>query len=326
MGSTTSRQHAIVSGLMAVDHRIDLPADEYLRICRARELLIEALVVEETFAIAWRDYEDFVRFIEAELLSKLARNKPDDWTAAMDRLFEVNRRLVHLLGTSTAYLETTNKTLSRLFKKGDDIAASFAKRKDKNTKSPGEGMLWHALRGHTFHRGIPSPALNFNSTLASDLGDPNIRIAHRVDVQIEQSSVRCRQITDDDRDVLIALAAERDAGTLAHSQMQAITAIHDDLTEQLRPRIEEATEIMREAIHRFAELGSSTELHPKLVSFIETVKPLEEIHLSMQWSDRYAAIRARRPTLLAALQPIEVTKATSYKAAGTDSSNPSDVI
>jgi len=37
---------------MAVDHRIDLPADEYLRICRASELLIEALVVEETFAIA----------------------------------------------------------------------------------------------------------------------------------------------------------------------------------------------------------------------------------------------------------------------------------
>ena len=326
MGSTTSRQYAIVSGLMAVDHRIDLPADEYLRICRARELVIEAFVIEELFAISWRDYEDFSRFIEAELMSKLARDKPEDWPGAMDRLFEVNRTLTHLLGTSTGYLESTETTLRRLFKKEPALAEMFSKMKKRRNQDQVEGKLWRLLRGHALHKGIPSPGLNFNSTLVSEFGDPNVRVAHRVDVRIEKSSIQGRDITAEDRNLLLSLATEQDARTLAYSQIHATAVIHNELTEQLRPRIEEATMILRDAMQRFAELSGSTELHPMLVSFVDSDKPLEEIHLSMQWSDRYEALRASRRPLPPAPKPIEVTKATSHKAAGTDSSNPSDVI
>jgi len=311
MATSDAKRYAIMSGLMAVHHRIDLRHEEYMSLRKARELLIESWLIEERFTIALRDYEEFEEFIKSELQAKSTKREHDDWPQAMDRLIEVNRKLIHLLGTSTGYLETTDVTLGRLFRKSNNkIASVFTDRMRQHTKDPGEGKLWKLLRGHAFHQGIPSPAIRFHKKLASDFSDPVISVAHRLDVDVEPRSIRVRDLSEEDRCKLEILAAGRDARALAHSQMHAIAGIHEELTEQLLPHIKRAEAQMRDAMSRFAKLGGSNGLYPVLVSLSGKGERLEEQHLSLQWSDRYASIRQSRPPLPPAPKPIEVTQSS----------------
>jgi hypothetical protein len=92
---------------------VAITEDEYTDIRRRREILREALFIEEKFDLVVDNYLEF----ETDLLDSAAREMVrgvSSWTAFQGERNQMNRRIVNLLSSCRLYLDHTHHHLSNI--------------------------------------------------------------------------------------------------------------------------------------------------------------------------------------------------------------------
>ena len=135
--------------------------EEYIDIRRRRDLLLEALFIEEKFDLVIDNYLEF----ETDLLDAVARamvRGVANWTAFQTERNQVNRRIVNLLSSCRLYLDHTRHHLSNI-DNGSGVIANAIKATTAAQYDSSLGYrVMEALRNYVQHRGYPLHGLTFD--------------------------------------------------------------------------------------------------------------------------------------------------------------------
>jgi hypothetical protein len=138
---------------------VDITAEEYVRLQRASESIIQAVSLEEKFDILLGNFVE----LETDLLAAATRNavyeKYDYVTLRTERNFIVSRRFLNLLAASRAYLDQGAHDLIRIVEPNDGTLTDFSAIFKKYTKKEYDTILGYrvmeAVKNYIEHRGFP---------------------------------------------------------------------------------------------------------------------------------------------------------------------------
>lgn len=299
---------AVASAFPAIEAHVRLSCVQYTSLCKAREFLIDCLMIQESYGYVVEDYLELERVIEGHVRQS-SESSAGSWCDAMDRLHDVSRRLTHLLGTSAAYLDVTKKRLCRMFRGTDAVLARFLDLRNSHLSSVGDSALWRALRGHSLHRGSPVSKVVLRGRIISECGEQPMRVEHTMALGIDRSALDDRSIKKEMREALELFVDDADARMMAQRECRSLEAIHQDLLQMLEPFHARSTDDLAKAIERFEKIAASTDAYPALARYDDAGQRIEELHLSLQWTERYRTLRLKYGAIPSLPAAIVVTKA-----------------
>jgi hypothetical protein len=250
---------------------IDLTRAEFDAILVARQRTTEGLAVEELFNVVLGNYEEFEReLLTISLTHTIYFNTGHDWSAAMDLLQLMARRLANLLTTAHAYCDQVPHSISTLYGSASshvETVRGFFRYEHSQTFAY---RVCAELRRYVQHRGAAVHGFNAASSwVTRDNGS-------RVMVNTVVPEISTRQLAEDakfKRAVLTILESQGrkspggddimcDLRPIVRGYVAALGRVHLKVRELVSPELTEADTILREAVNRFANLdaGSSNGL------------------------------------------------------------------
>lgn len=298
---------AVASALPAIKAHIPLSFEEYTSLCKARDFLIDCLFIQESYGYVVEDYLELERVIEGHVRQS-SQSNAGSWCEAMDRLHDVSRRLTHLLGTSAAYLDVTEKRLREMRRGTDAVCTWFSDLRKSHVGSVGESGLWRALRGHSLHRGIPVSKVVLRGRMISEAGELPVMVEHTMALGIDRNAVSDRALRKKTQDALKLFVDDADARMLAQRECRSLEAIHQELLQKLDPFHAAATNELAEAMERFEKATAIAGLYPVLARYDDAGQRIEQSHLSLQWTERFRVLRAKYGSIPSLPAAVVVTK------------------
>ena len=285
-------KYIVRKAVLAPTPIIEIMAEEYSLLAKARTTLVSALAMEEKYEILIANY----LALETSLLQIAASNTVRN-TASYSALFEVrsalNVQLVNLLTAARLYLDQICQEVADCLR-GDASAADSVKAEcSRQYEKHFEYRFMEALRNHVQHRGIPIHYLGHLSQWTSF--DEDGRMEFAVDI------AALRQYLEEDKkfkkSVLAEMSERVDLVAACRRYIESLSEIH----EFSRNLVSAATSNARsriEAVHRrYAEVWSES-LVGLAASSIEDERETSSIPLLLDWDDVLLELLQRNTRLV----------------------------
>ena len=219
---------------------IEITEENYLALQNAREVLTNALAIEEKYEIFISSYLE----LEKQILNDTAHSMVCDNTEYSD-VFEIRVGLTVRLVTFLTSAKLYRDQLSRHVRgcapdlKGKIVNAIFEKEKDGNP----EYRFMEALRNHVQHRGLPIHWIS-QGRRWTEIGENGL-----LEYSMELSSQRSllEEDMDFDKSVLRALDDKIDLKMHTRCYVESISNVHSSAREMIAVPVNVARELLQEA-------------------------------------------------------------------------------
>lgn len=226
---------------------LSITEQEYVDIRQRRELLLEALFIEEKFDLVVDNYLEF----EIDLLDSAARQMVRDvqsWTAFQAERNQMNRRVINLLSSCRLYLDHTRHHLSNMGKVGKEAAENI----EAKISTGYDGSLGYrameTLRNYVQHRGYPIHGVSFSASWIDNRQKLMYGVTpYIMPAQLQEDGKFKASVLEE----LRSLGENVDIKPLMRGYLEELGKIHNEVREQLKPAIDESDNVVRNAIERY---------------------------------------------------------------------------
>jgi hypothetical protein len=223
---------------------IEITEENYLALRDAREVLANALAIEEKYEILICNYLE----VENKILSDTAYYMVRDHTEYSD-IFDVrlalNVRLVNFLTSARLYIDQLSRHVKGCAPDLTDeiVKASFSKEYDENP----EYRFMEALRNHVQHRGLPIHWMSHRARW-TEVGENGL-----LEYSMELSSQRSFLEEDEkfNKTVLQELDDKIDLKVHTRCYVESISNVHDAAREMIAKSVNTARELLQDAHSKY---------------------------------------------------------------------------
>lgn len=226
---------------------VPITETDYLDIRQRREILPEALFIEEKFDLV---IDNFLEF-ETDLLNSCAREMVrgvENWTAFQEERNQINRRVVNLLSACRLYLDHTRHHLRNI----GNNATAISKIIEASISAPYDGSLGYrameALRNYVQHRGYPIHGVTFNAGWIDDRSKLMYAITPYMMIsRLEEDGKFKASVLEE----LKEQGDKVDIKPMIREYVDGLGKIHNEIRRQLKGLVDESDKTIRNAIERY---------------------------------------------------------------------------
>jgi len=232
---------------------IEITAGEYAEFEKARNILSNALAIEEKYEIVIANYLDFEKQILDATASYMVREHLD-YSDFFEVRLGLNIRLVNLLTAARLYVDQLNQNVRECVPNVPDaeevVKKFFSKEYDENK----EYRFLEALRNYIQHRGIPVHWTQQGGRWTS-LKDDGFLEYH-----MELASQRSYLEEDPKfkKIILAELDEKVDLKAATRSYIESISNVHESARSMIAKSVSGARELIEDAHHRYAAIHSES--------------------------------------------------------------------
>lgn len=170
--------HVIATNWLGCDHVLRLSPKQYMEVCRAKDLLMAGLALEETYDVFILNYESFETATLAAIVTSIVDRQPDRhiWE---ERRRDLDRHLVNLLASGQMYADHIDRlvTIASRQKWLVNPQPISDARTTLERDLPGfAAMRW--LRNAILHQTLPISSWGFSSSWTDGKTGPRARRQH----------------------------------------------------------------------------------------------------------------------------------------------------
>lgn len=228
---------------------IEITAQEYTELEKARKILSNALAIEAKYDIMIANYLDFEKQILDNIAVLMVRNHTD-YSSFFKIRQNLNIRLVNLLTSAKLYIDQLNQNVRECVPNVPDVEnvvkEFFSKEYDENK----EYRFMEALRNYVQHRGIPVHLTQYGQrwTSLEDNGflEYNLELASQYSYLKEDSKFK--------REVLKELDEKVDLKAATRSYIESISNVHESARSVIAKSVTEARELIEDVHYRYAAI------------------------------------------------------------------------
>lgn len=268
---------------------IDISEAEYRAFAQAREILINALAIEEKYEIVLSNYLDFEKEV-LELTCKDMVRGPQSYSDFFDVRLGLNIRLVNLLTAARLYLDQILSNV-RACSGGDhaipeEVKACMSSHYDSNKNY----RFMEALRNFVQHRGLPVHWTQLGRRRTDDgLLEFNTHLASERKTLAEDESFK--------KQVLEELDERTDLRLSARSYVEALSAIQDCARSKVSTTVDSARTRITGAHDRYAAVFEGKLIGLSACAWSDD-RQVESIPLLLDWDDVRLALQTRNRSLI----------------------------
>jgi hypothetical protein len=232
-------------------HHREISCECFDELKSSKELLVEALFVEEKYNLVVDNYSEF----ELELLGNKVRNMlfhDHDWSSAISEMYLINRRIVNLLTTCRLYTDQISHHLRTIYGAESEQLKEFKAQLSHEYDSFFGYRVMEAMRNYVQHRGLSIGQIINRSQLVENEGQE--RRKHTIKLLIDVTTI------EQDGGFKAAVLAElNDQGTsvefipLIRQYIESIGRIHLKVRELIEVDLLKADANLMQAINLYEE-------------------------------------------------------------------------
>jgi hypothetical protein len=220
---------------------------EYFDIRQRREILLEALFIEEKFDLVVDNYLEF----ETDLLNSCAREMVrgvQNWATFQEERNQINRRVVNLLSACRLYLDHTRHHLGNI----GDSATAITEIIKTSISAQYDGSLGYrvmdALRNYVQHRGYPIHSVTFNASWNDDRSKLIYAITpYLIIARLEEDGKFKSSVLEE----LKQQGDKVDIKPMIREYIDGLGKIHNEIRRQLKCLVDESDKTIRDAIELY---------------------------------------------------------------------------
>lgn len=228
---------------------IEITEAQFLEIGRSRLIVMEALAIEEKYALLLQNYFELERVFHDLALSTLLF-RGSTWTERIDEVHTVNRHLVNLLSAAKMYVDHVPQHLNEMFVPSEAESRAFAKETSNEFESVLGYRVLSALRNHAQHADFPIQSLSLGSKWVEEDGVRRCR--HTATAFIHRDVLtRNAKINAKVRSELSSLGETIDVKPLLREYLSSFARIHVAVRSISKQLIEASDRILESAQGRY---------------------------------------------------------------------------
>ena len=234
---------------------IKITAEEYEDLKIAKNILLNALAIEEKYEIVIRSYIDFERQILDTITIHMVRN-PLDYKDFFEERLGLNIRLLNMLTACRLYVDhlpqNVRECIPNVCNSEEIVKGFFSKEHDGNK----EYRFMEALRNYTQHRGIPVHWSQGSSRWTSLEGDG------LMEYSIELASLRSYLENDGKfkKEILEEIDEKVDLKEATRSYIESLSNVHESVRIAIAESAASARKLIEGALCRYASVNSGNVL------------------------------------------------------------------
>lgn len=271
--------------------KIEITAEEYAEFKKARNILSNALAIEEKYEIVIANYLSFEKQILDTTADYMLREHLD-YSGFFEIRLGLNVCLVNLLTAAKLYVDQLNQNVRECIPNVADaeeiVKDFFSKEYDENK----EYRFMEALRNYVQHRGIPV------HWIQQGVGRTSMESDWHLEYHIELASQR--SYLEEDRKfkkkVLAELDEKIDLKAATRSYVESISSIHMSARSMIAESVTLARELIEGAHHRYAA-GYNESLVGLSACKWSDEKQVSAIPLLLDWDDIRVMLQKRNRKL-----------------------------
>lgn len=229
---------------------IEIEEEGYRSILLAKERVLQVLGIEEKFNTVLENYAEFEQTL-LEITLDFMLFSGHDWSAFMEPLHQINRRLLNFLASCRLYLDHVPQSLGAILPPNKEGIDKFKEKASEQYDAHIAYRALEALRNYGQHR----------DTLIHRLSSPSWRddngagdIKHTVTPYLEVAYLRedtkfKRKILEE----LNTLGDRIDLKPLVRAYIAGLGKIHDSTTDMLKDHVQTWKETLNGAIQEYRE-------------------------------------------------------------------------
>lgn len=290
--------HVITTNWSGCDHVLPLSPEHYLKVCRAKELLMAGLAIEESYDVLLLNYTTF----ETATLSatvKTVVSHPSDRHEWEELRRDLDRHLVNLLASGEMYIAHAERLFKTASRRSWDVAQQpfIETRALLETELVGfQAMKW--LRNAALHQALPISSWGFNSSWTHGKTGPNARLQHSYaaafDIEILTTD---RDFPPSLRDALRARADVKGLvqwRPLVREYIEGTSKLNEAVRKALNVGETAASMMLQELVTRYREpFGGGSPASVIAARRDSDGKWLDSTPIDFDYADRIDALRRR---------------------------------
>lgn len=271
---------------------IEITPDEYAELEKARNILTNALAIEEKYEIVIANYLDFEKQILNTAAGYMVRDNLN-YSDFFDVRLDLDIRLVNLLTATRLYVDQLYQNVQECIPDDADakakVKAFFSKEYDENK----EYRFMEALRNHVQHRGLPvhwtQQSSRWNSLEDDGLMEFNIELATKRFYLEENPYFK--------KEVLLELDEKTDLKSSTRSYIESISNVQESVRDIIAESVKSARELIEGAHRRYRAVYNES-LLGLCVSKWENGKQISAIPLLLEWDDIRLKLQKRNKQII----------------------------
>jgi hypothetical protein len=285
-------RYIIRKAVLAPTPEVEITAEEYSLLGRARVVLSAALAIEEKYEILIANYLS----LETRLL-RIAANDAVRRTLSYSEFFDIrsalNIDLVNLLTAARLYLDQLPQDIAECLPESPDAGDLVKAECSKEYDAHFEFRFMEALRNHVQHRGIPIHRVRYNSQWTSFKEDG--RMEFTVDIAAQR-----RYLEEDKKfkkTVLDEVTGDVDLTAACRRYVESLSAINEFSRGLAAEPARSARETIEAAHKRYAEVYSDN-LIGLTASSMDGGQESSSVPLLLDWDDVRLELQRRNCQLV----------------------------
>lgn len=270
---------------------IEITAEEYAEFEKARNILSNALAIEEKYEIVITSYLDFEKQIFDATIDSMVREH-FDYSVYFDVRLGLNIRLVNLLTAIRLYVHQLNQNVRECVPNVADakkvVEDFFSKEYDENK----EYRFMEALRNYVQHRGLPVHRTQQGSRWTSLEDDGFLEYSMELDSQ--------RSYLEEDgkfkKEVLTELDEKIDLKAATRSYVESISNVHESARSMIAESVTLARKLIEDAHRRYAAVNSESLVGLSACKW-SNERQISAIPLLLDWDDIRVELQKRNRKL-----------------------------
>jgi len=251
-GESAQRKYILIKAVLGKMPQLDIDKARYKALEAARDVLSNALAIEEKYEIVIANYLDFEKELLDKAVGNMARGAGDYGDFFQLRL-DLNKRLVNLLTSGRLYIDQLSQHVCQCaydkVSTKEIVKKLFAAQHDAHM----EYRFMDALRNYVQHRGIAvhTTRLGANKTEEDELAiEYSVDAASLRDVLAEDSKFK--------KKVLAELPERVDLKTTVRQYVESLNVVHLAARKLIEDEVEKARTLIEKAQSDYAVVYSGS--------------------------------------------------------------------
>jgi len=268
---------------------IEITTEEYDDLKIAKNILLNALAIEETYEIIIRSYIDFERQMLDTIIIHMVR-RGWDYMALFEERLGLNIRLLNLLTACRLYVDqlpqNVRECIPNVCNSEEIVKEYFSKEYDRNK----EYRFMEALRNYAQHRGIPVHWFQGSSRWTS-LEDDGL-----MEYSIELASLRSYLEKDGKfkKEVLEEMDEKVDLKEATRNYIESLSNIQESVRIAVAESVKSSRKLIEDACSRYASVNSGNVLGLSACKRTDCGL-VDTIPLLLDWDDVRLKLQQQNP-------------------------------
>lgn len=284
-------KYVLYKHVIAEVPEIKISEKRYQALKGARDVLFNALAIEEKYEVLISNYLEFEKEIFSLALTPMVRN-PQGYSDAFDIRLGLNIRLVNLLTSARLYLDQLPQHIKKCLPERDDIKQTAKSWCSAEYDAHPDYQFMEVLRNHVQHYGLPVHWTSFGGHRTSIEEDAWLEYS----LELAALKERLRENKKFKKNVLANLPKKVDLKTATRRYLESLGNIHAAARSLIAEALDKARETIEEAHSQYSEHhnGSLTGLR---ACKLDDDKCLETVPLLLDWDDVRVKLQRRNRNL-----------------------------